>query len=151
ALQWRGVRWGLGATAGQVLLNVVFLADQARLMIDAVGRTLTRLYVTRRHLLEWETAAVTERRLGTDFRSAWLNVRTPSISAALATLLVLTIRPASLPAAAAILLAWLAAPLVAFWVSRPTRTRELQLTADERAYLRRLARKTWAFFETFVT
>src|SRR5262249_24369854 len=70
---------------------------------------------------------------------------------ALATLLVLTIRPAALPAAAALLLTWFAAPLVAFLVSRPTRTRELRLTTHERVYLCRLARKTWAFFERFVT
>ena len=34
-------------------LTVVFLADQAWLMADAIGRTLWRLGVTRRHLLEW--------------------------------------------------------------------------------------------------
>ena len=51
--------------AGQTLLAVVFLADQARLMCDAVVRTLARLLVTRRRLLEWETAASAEQRLGT--------------------------------------------------------------------------------------
>ena len=54
--------------AGQTLLAVVFLADQARLMCDAVVRTLARLLVTRRRLLEWETAASTEQRLGTGLR-----------------------------------------------------------------------------------
>src|SRR5208282_1854399 len=33
-------------------------ADQARLMCDAVVRTLARLLVTRRRLLEWETARI---------------------------------------------------------------------------------------------
>ena len=46
-------------------LAIVFLADQAWLMCDAVGRTLIRLLITRRKLLEWETAASTEQRLGT--------------------------------------------------------------------------------------
>ena len=60
-------RWrdGVPATAGQVVLSIAFLADQARLAVDATARTLVRHFVTRRHLLEWETAASTERRLGT--------------------------------------------------------------------------------------
>ena len=38
-------------------LTVAFLADQAWLMADAIGRTLWRLGVSRRHLLEWIPAA----------------------------------------------------------------------------------------------
>ena len=41
----------------QSLLMISFLAHQAWLMTDAITRTLTRLFVTRRHLLEWVTAA----------------------------------------------------------------------------------------------
>ena len=47
------VRLALSQTA----LLVVFLAHQAWLMADAIGRTLFRLLVSRRHLLEWVTAA----------------------------------------------------------------------------------------------
>ena len=39
------------------ILTVVFLADQAWLMGDAIGRTLWRLGVSRRRLLEWIPAA----------------------------------------------------------------------------------------------
>src|SRR5262249_40952044 len=56
---WKGstqeLREDIPATGGQALLSLVFLADQARLMADAVSRTLYRLFVSRRHLLEWET------------------------------------------------------------------------------------------------
>ena len=41
----------------QSALMVSFLAHQAWLMGDAIARTLIRLFVTRRHLLEWVTAA----------------------------------------------------------------------------------------------
>ena len=61
-------RESLPALGGQALLSVVFLADQARSMCDAIARTLVRLLVTRRKLLEWETAASTEQRLGTGLR-----------------------------------------------------------------------------------
>ena len=38
-------------------LGLTFLAHQAWLMLDAIVRTLARLYVTHRDLLEWTTAA----------------------------------------------------------------------------------------------
>ena len=47
----------LQAAATQVFLSVAFLPDQAWRMGDAVVRTLVRLVATRRHLLEWTTAA----------------------------------------------------------------------------------------------
>jgi hypothetical protein len=46
--------------ATQTLLGLVFLADTARWTVDAIGRTITRVFVTRRHLLEWVTAARAE-------------------------------------------------------------------------------------------
>src|SRR4029077_17476460 len=59
-------RWqdSVPATAGQALLSIAFQANQARLAVDAPTRTLVRHFITRRHMLEWETAASTERRLG---------------------------------------------------------------------------------------
>ncbi len=47
----------LRLAASQTLLSLAFLADQAWSAGDAAVRTLVRLFVTRRHLLEWTTAA----------------------------------------------------------------------------------------------
>ena len=41
-------------------------------------------------------------------------------------------------------------PVVAWWISLPLARREARLTADQTTFLRKLSRKTWAFFETFV-
>src|SRR5690606_40383065 len=40
----------------QLLLSLVFLADQSWQMGDAIVRTLWRLSISRRYLLEWTTA-----------------------------------------------------------------------------------------------
>jgi cyclic beta-1,2-glucan synthetase len=141
----------LGCTAGQVALKVVFLADQARLMMDAVTRTLFRLFISRRNLLEWETAASTERRLGTSFadscRELW-----GSAALAVGLGVVLAVGwPAALPVALPVLALWLTAPATAHWVSRLRAEPRVDLSGEERRLLRRVARKTWLFFETFVT
>ena len=149
-LPLREVRGSLPATAGQAALAAAFLVEQARHSVDAITRTLVRLYVTQRNRLEWEAAASTERRLGTQFQH-FLSGMGPA--AGLAVLLALGlgyVRPEALPAAALLLASWILAPALAFWVSRPRVTKEGPLTAAERRQLRRLARKTWHFFETFV-
>ena len=136
--------------AGQTLLAVVLLADQARLMCDAVVRTLVRLLVTRRRLLEWETAASTEQRLGTGLRDflagMWGTLALAAASAAVVALL----RPSALWAASPFLVGWFLSPVVAFWISRPKQIRDLTLSENERRAFRRITRKTWHFFEVFV-
>ncbi len=149
-LRLRDLRTCVGATAGQALLSVAFLAEQARLSLDAIGRTLSRLTVSHKHLLEWETAAATERRLGTKMTHFGYVMWPASALAVGLAALVLAVRPAALPAAAPLLVAWLLSPAIAWWVSRPREVRETPLTDDERRALRRVARKTWHFFETFV-
>jgi cellobiose phosphorylase len=59
-------------------------------------------------------------------------------------------RPDALDVAAPILILWLAAPALAWWVSRPPARREARLTSGDVAFLRKMSRRTWAFFEDFV-
>ena len=54
---FRAVGADFSLAAAHVGLGFTFLADQAWLMVDAILRTLMRLYATRRNLLEWTTAA----------------------------------------------------------------------------------------------
>ena len=61
----------LAASARQALLTATFLAHQAWVMADAIGRTLWRMIVSRQHLLEWESASDAARRLSNDASAAW--------------------------------------------------------------------------------
>lgn len=62
---WRTYYGALGrdavTSAQQVGLAITFLPHRAWLSADAIGRTLWRLLVSRRQLLEWQTASRTER------------------------------------------------------------------------------------------
>ncbi|MGC2048842.1 MAG: glucoamylase family protein, partial [Gallionella sp.] len=84
--------------------------------------------------------------LAASFRTMWFG---PLI--AVASIIYLSIsRPAALVVAGPILGVWFASPLIAWWISRPLSRREARLTADQVLFLRKLSRRTWAFFETFV-
>jgi cyclic beta-1,2-glucan synthetase len=55
----------------QVALVVAFLPHQAWVSLDAIARTLWRLFVSRRYLLEWQAAQQTERTLAGTAWNAW--------------------------------------------------------------------------------
>ncbi|MGH7542954.1 MAG: glucoamylase family protein, partial [Gemmatimonadota bacterium] len=147
----RSIGADAATAAAQVGLAVVFLANRAVLMVDAIVRTLIRMYVSRRHLLEWVTAAQggrgVSRTLGQSYRGMGL-----SVTLALAVLgLLLPVREVAALEALPILALWLAAPAFALWLSRPLKDPTFEeLDPESTAALRRVARRTWRFFEELV-
>jgi cyclic beta-1,2-glucan synthetase len=156
AVFWRNLREDTVTSLGQVALGLTFLANNSWETAHAIVVTLIRLGVTRRRLLEWETAAVSaERWVGLTGRRGALRfaaamMASPIVAAAVA-LLVVALRPAAMMSAFPFVLLWAAAPAVAYWLSLPVGPRQRPLNDRERALLRRTARKTWRYFETFVT
>src|SRR3546814_3207652 len=61
------------------------------------------------------------------------------------------LHPASLPVAAPLLALWLLSPWLAWWTGLPRERRASALSASQLGFLGRLSRRTWAFFEDFVT
>ena len=147
---------GDAATAlAQVTLSLTFLAFHAYDTVHAIVVTLVRLTVTRRRLLEWETAATTAARaaglVGQRVRRFVMEMVSSPVIAAVVFVAIASREPEALPAAAPFLLLWTLAPAVAYWLSVPVGARVRPLDDRERATLRLTARKTWRYFETFVT
>jgi cyclic beta-1,2-glucan synthetase len=134
------------------LLAFAFLAHEAALVVDAMMRVVVRMSITRKHLLEWTSAAHTAFGLGGRSPRAvlWREMYASPLLALAIGALVAFSRPSALVVAAPFLAMWFLAPEIARWVSRPARTRDEPLRAVDRQKLRRLARRTWLFFETFV-
>ncbi|MGZ3489098.1 MAG: glucoamylase family protein, partial [Isosphaeraceae bacterium] len=118
--------------------------------LDAIGRTVWRMWVTQRRLLEWNPSGNPDRNNRTDLAASWRTMWiAPAVAIAAAIYLTLS-RPAALGVAGPILGLWFASPAIEWWISRPLARRESRLTADQTLFLRKLSRKTWAFFEIFV-
>jgi cyclic beta-1,2-glucan synthetase len=146
--------WGdLRTNLLRVLLGITFLPDQALLMLDAIARTLVRLVVTRRNLLEWETAAEAERRADATRGAGalWRRMWGTTALTLVVLLLVVTVRPTVLALALPFIGLWLLSPVVADRISRPIPPPSRRLADADARLVRRTARKTWRFFETFVT
>jgi cyclic beta-1,2-glucan synthetase len=151
----RNLRHDMATALAQGFLGVTFLAFHAFDTAHAIAVTLVRL-VTRRRLLEWETAAsAAAKSAGVTGQKALLQFTSemgasPIIAVLVGVAILVADRSAWL-AAAPFLLLWVAAPAVAYWLSVPVGARVRPLTDPERLLLRRTARQTWRYFEVFTT
>jgi cyclic beta-1,2-glucan synthetase len=136
--------------AGQIALSLLFLADTAATMLDAIIRTMWRLVVSRRHLLEWVTAAQAGSGARPTLYQQYLRML-PGVALGLSVCgAAWSINPTGLPLVFA--LAWLLAPAVARAISLPRAgTPTAALSEAQAQELRLIARRTWRYFETFVT
>ncbi|HZD11833.1 MAG TPA: cellobiose phosphorylase, partial [Candidatus Binatia bacterium] len=149
---WNEVYRPARDSAVRWLLFLSFLPYESTLVVDAVVTTLLRLLFTRRHLLQWTTAAHTTKVFGKDVSAdlTWRRMISSLLTAMALTLLVQLANPSALAVAAPLLAVWMLAPQTAYWISRP-RTRQLAaLEAEQLQELHRVARRTWFFFEHFV-
>ncbi|MBC8119056.1 MAG: cyclic beta 1-2 glucan synthetase, partial [Burkholderiaceae bacterium] len=139
----------------QVLLTLAWLPYEVSYSLDAIVRTVWRTLVSHRRLLEWNPSSEVERALeendGTDLASTYRTMWTAPAIAVLAWTVIPAMNVSALRVAAPILLLWLVSPAVAWWVSRPLPPRREELSSDQTRFLRALARKTWGYFETYVS
>jgi cyclic beta-1,2-glucan synthetase len=148
----RALRTDIGVAACLTGLLIAFLAYQAWLMLDAIGRTLFRLFVSRRNLLQWVTAAQANLRPRLDLNGAYRRMGGGVAVALLAAALIEHFQPHAWAVAMPFVILWAASPAIAVWISlSPLDAGRVAVTdADARA-LRLVARRTWRYFETFVT
>ncbi len=134
----------------QTAFTLVCLPHEAFFSLDALVRTAWRMLVTRRGLLEWNPSGEADAHDRTDlvgsYRSMWIS---PFIAVATG-LGLAAFRPMTLFVAAPILGLWFIAPALAWWLSLPLARHRERLAEVQTLFLRKIARKTWAYFETFV-
>jgi cyclic beta-1,2-glucan glucanotransferase len=142
----------LQLAATQAFLMLAFLPDHAWRSGDAIVRTLTRLAITRRHLLEWTTAAQSTASPRLDLGGFYWAMAGGTLLGLAVGVGAVVFASYSWPLILPFGLLWLAAPALALWTSRsPTTASKLAVSGLEARDLRRIARRTWRFFETFVT
>jgi cellobiose phosphorylase len=134
----------------QAAFTLVCLPYEAFFSLDAVARTAWRMLITQKRLLQWDLSSDTDRRSRTDLAFSWRTMWFAAFLAVAAGGYLAVARPAALGVAAPLLSLWLASPAIAWWISQPLARRRERLTTDQSLFLRKIARKTWAFFETFV-
>ncbi len=146
-----GVLRTLGRQLVREAVGVASLPHDAWLGTDAILRTGARVWVTGRNLLEWRTAADAQRSAKDDvvasYAATWIS---PTLAIG-GTIALALLQPRALFVAAPLFVAWIAAPAITWWLSRPLPRKRHALADAELVFLGALARRTWHFFERWVT
>ena len=135
----------------QCLFTLIFLPYDVWINADAVVRTLVRVHWTRRRLLEWRTSSDSERSASSDLVGFCRTMSVAPLTAALSLVTIAVVNPQTLAIASPFLIAWGASPAIAWWLSRLIPLPVVRLNDPQRQFLRKMARRTWRYFEVFVT
>lgn len=133
----------------QGLVLTAFLPHQAWLAVDAVTRTLYRVLVSRKFLLEWVTAAEVEKSMRNDLPGYVRRMKAGIIFGVGILVLAAAARPAYLVYAVPLGVLWACSPWLGYQISRPLKPPRTVLAEEDIKLVRRLARRTWAYYEDF--
>lgn len=153
-LRYHFQQWWDELTLGlkQILLQLMFLPDQAWRMLDAIVSTLTRVFITHRHLLEWTSSAQTMKCPHLTVWGFYRHMAPGTLLGIAIALSALWFNSSVWLVVLPIALLWIAAPVLATWLSSTISIANQPLIAEETAHeFRLIARRTWRYFETFVT
>ena len=129
-------------------LHFIFLPYEAIMNTDAVLRTVWRMLVTQKKLLEWNHSGnhAKSKNLFAAYFSMWL---VPLLATGLF-LYLTAYHPVKLFSALPVLILWILSPFISWWISLPLEKQQAELSVEETRFLRKLSRKIWYFFEIFV-
>src|SRR5690348_6985342 len=148
---WRDTLRGAGDQLLRTGFSIAVIPFEAFLNLDAILRSAWRLLFSRRRLLEWTPMEQADRAAASGY-GEFLALMWVSPACAVVSVLALWARaPVALVSAAPLLALWFAAPWLAAAISREPRRRGQTLDAHELRFLGGVARRTWHWFETFIT
>lgn len=130
----------------RALLDVVTLPYGAKMCSSARNRSLYRVFVSHRYMLEWQTAAQTMTRphgINGYYGALYFN---PAMGIVMAAGAIIGSTPVL---AATLAVLWIAMPLLIWALDTPYPGK--RLPAEDGETLMNIARGTWAFFDSFCT
>ncbi|MFI5256908.1 MAG: glucoamylase family protein, partial [Gemmatimonadales bacterium] len=158
---WRPYYAGLmhdaSSSARQVGIGIVILPHQALLAGDAIARTLYRVLISHRHMLEWRTASHEERASEAGRGPVWrrmasaVGLAVVLLGAMWAHAVVAGTGPAGWLLLAVLTVCWTLAPELVFALSEEPARPQRELDEDDRTAAMRYAHEHWRYFETFVS
>lgn len=132
-------------------IDLVLLAHQMLLAVDAIARSIVRLFVSGESLLEWETAAQAESSRTKSSPVDWYLRLTPVLAIAIGSLVwIKTPQPEMLVCSIPILLLWALALPITFWLDATPQAQNSVDSADKE-FLSSQALLSWRYFAQFGT
>lgn len=137
------ILYGVRGSAAQTALQIMLLPYNAMVCLDAIITSLYRVFISKRHLLQWVTAEQTERQSASGIIGMY---RTMLISVIWGIVCILA---ADKILAYVLGVSWIFSPLVSAFISRPTKN-DRSISPEDREFLLRQAGMMWKYFEDFM-
>ena len=141
---------GLKGSLYRSFLNLLFVPYKFVLMFEAIIKTLYRLFISKKNLLEWLTAADAEKVLGKDIKSF---LREMGISFGLGIVLILVIKltnPVMIGLCILLTILWFLTPFVAYEISLPNKEEKYKISLENKEFIIDVAKKTWKYFNDYM-
>ncbi|HET6256340.1 MAG TPA: glucoamylase family protein [Puia sp.] len=147
---WQDRLPGIACSILQSSYAIINLPFEAYYTMDAIIRTGWRMLISRCNMLEWNPSGEARHAQANTLYAVFIGMWICPFSAAAITAILASSHSGSFPLAWPFLLLWLIAPAITWWMSLPPKIARIALPPGQTEYLRRMARKTWSFFEQFV-
>lgn len=134
----------------RMLFQFTFLPYNAYLMMDAVVRTLFRVFISKKNLLEWVTAAEAEKKLKDKKKDYFIKMKASLFLTSFLAVLILFVDRRNFLYYVPFAVLWLFAPYIAYEISVVDEKEKYNFNDNESKDLKRISRKTWAYFEDFI-
>lgn len=134
---------GIGGGLVRTVLRLILLPVEAYFCLDAVIRALWRMLISKKNLLQWQTAGQSD-----GLCAGPLGLYAAMWPAAALGLAIALLSPAIIGKAAGII--WLLSPLCAYFLGVP-RKKPGGIGVRDRAYLTECAKEIWGYFDEFMT
>ncbi len=136
----------------RVIFQIILLARHSWNSVDAISRSLYRIFISQKKMLEWTTAAQSQAAANVSFKYFFRSYSGSLLMTAAATAVILYFNPLGFNEFLPFVLLWSCAPLIARHISSPPKPKLIQpLRKKDIQYLRLTGRRIWSFFATFVT
>ena len=146
---FKGIGESLARNIGQSVFTLACMPFEAWSNIDAIFRTIWRMAVTKKQLLEWNPSGSHNHLIINHIEA--LRIMWFAPLSGITSIVSLSIwMPAVLLFIWPIPVLWIISPLIALWISSVPPRLAARLDPEQILFLRDISRKTWAFFETFV-
>lgn len=135
-------------------LELMALPDKAYYSLNAILKTIYRMYISKKHLLEWTTSEDAEKLAKTDLKSYYLNMLPNVIVGIIGIGYSITFyKKIATPFLIILSILWLIAPFVFYYISRNNKKKEIakEINEKETKYLINIGKETWQFFKDSLT
>ena len=135
---------------GNTLFTFICFPYEAYSNLKAISKTLWRMLISKKKLLEWNTFASEEVSNPTGLPAYYVTMWAEPFMAAVVFVYLANAAPMKLLMLFPILVLWFNGPFIAWWASQSVPVQVAELKDKQTIFLRKTARKTWSFFERFI-